>query len=209
MNEVKYIYFDVGGVVVLDYSKTDRWNKMLSDLWMNKNQKEIFEVFFREYETRICTWKVTTEDFIKDIQSKTDIKFPKGYSMLEDFVNRFESNTSLVSLLETLSRSFELWLLTNMYPWMLGLIKNHSLLPNVWWKNVVDSSVVWFAKPDRDIFLIAESECWYSSNEILFVENTIKHIDAAKSLGWQTCLYDPSDIKTSNNNLLGILNIHL
>jgi FMN phosphatase YigB (HAD superfamily) len=205
MNTTKYIFFDIGGVVVLDYSKTNKWNEMLSDLWMNDNQKRIFEETFREYENRICAWKVTTQEFIKHLQLHSDIKFANDYSMLDDFISRFESNTRLIPLLEKLSTLYEIWLLTNMYPWMLEWIKNKWLLPNLWWHSIIDSSHVWFSKPDRDIFLLAEKRCWYKAHEILFVENTTSHIEAANSLWWNTFLYDPSNVEVSNDSLERLL----
>ena len=36
---------------------------------------------------------------------------------------------------------------------------------------------------------------------ILLVENTTEHVDEAKKMGWQTFLYDPSDVAGSNRGL--------
>lgn len=40
--KIKFIYFDVGGVVILDYSKTNKWNEMLTDLGIPEELKPKF-----------------------------------------------------------------------------------------------------------------------------------------------------------------------
>jgi FMN phosphatase YigB (HAD superfamily) len=41
--------------------------------------------------------------------------------------------------------------------------------------------------------------------EILFVENTKTHIDTARDVGWQTFLYDPTQVEESNEALKKVL----
>ena len=53
--KIKFIYFDVGGVVILDYSKTNKWNEMLEDLGVSEETKPMFNQLFEEHEQRICS----------------------------------------------------------------------------------------------------------------------------------------------------------
>ena len=45
------------------------------------------------------------------------------------------------------------------------------------------------------------------ANEIFFVENSKMHMEAAKRFGWQTFLYDSTEMKTSNQKLLEIVKL--
>ena len=45
----------------------------------------------------------------------------------------------------------------------------------------------------------------WAVNEILFIDNSQKHLDSAKQLGWQTFLYDPSDTKKSSEELIKVI----
>lgn len=43
---VRFVYFDVGGVVYFDFSKTDNWDKLTKEIGINQNQKEEFLDFW-------------------------------------------------------------------------------------------------------------------------------------------------------------------
>ncbi len=45
---IKFVYFDLGGVAELDYSKTNKWEELMHDLGLNPGQYEDFEKFFND-----------------------------------------------------------------------------------------------------------------------------------------------------------------
>ena len=198
---IKFIYFDVGGVAILDFSKTNKWLEMTKALGVTDSIRNEFDDIFKRFEQEICISKNSLELFIDLVKSKWKLNIPENYSMLDDFVNRFEANKSLYPILTKLSKEYKLGLLTNMYPNMLERIKQRNIMPPIKWDVVIDSSVVDCMKPQDRIYELAESESGFKSNEILFVENSIANIEAAKERGWQTVLYDPSDISGSNKKL--------
>lgn len=129
--KIEFIYFDVGGVVILDFSKTNKKNEMLDALGIvSKSDRKIFNEMFVKFEPLVCVNKKTLEEFTMVMASELKLQLPKGYQMLEEFVNRFELNTSMHPILEKLSSRYKLGLLTNMYPDMLNRIKNRGLLPS-------------------------------------------------------------------------------
>jgi len=87
---------------------------------------------------------------------------------------------------------------------MFDKIIKRKLLPPVNWNVVIDSSVVGYQKPDRQIFEIAEQKANAKKSEILFVENSPEHISEASEFGWQTFLYDPVHAQDSSQKLLKI-----
>ncbi len=186
---MEFIYFEIGGVVVLDFSKTNKWKQMLEDLKIPDSRRTAFHELFLKHEPDICKGE-SIDVFIGEAKEELDIDFPENYSMLEDFVSRFEKNPKLSNFLLELEKLFPLGLLTNMYPGMFDNIKNRGLLPDVNFKQIIDSSIVKYKKPESEIFEIAEERAGISAENILFVENTLEHIDAATKRGWQTLLYD-------------------
>ncbi|NTU73791.1 HAD-IA family hydrolase [Candidatus Roizmanbacteria bacterium] len=201
---ISFIYFDLGGVVELDYSGTNKWEEMRRDLGVTKEQDASYESVWNRYQSKICL-DCDVDTLIPMLEKEVGVKFPEGYSVLEDFVNRFEKNPSMWPFLEEVKKKYRIGLLTNMYPRMFSLIKRRGLMPPVEWDVIIDSSVVGLQKPDPKIYELAEHLADVKGEQILFVENTKGHIEAVKQFGWSTFLYDPQKPEESMNKLTKIL----
>ena len=185
----KFVYFDVGGVLIKDFSKTNKWEEL-------KKAKNItdpnFDVWFDELESKLCLGKATLENV---------------RISLDDFVSRFEVNKTIWPIIKNIKKKYKIGLLTNMYPQMLKFIKERKLLPEVDWDVEIDSSVVSLQKPDPQIYKLAQERAGVDASEILFVENSLGNIEAAQIFGWQTFLYDSGDYEKSSHELLRFLDI--
>ncbi len=84
---------------------------------------------------------------------------------------------------------------------MFEAIKKKNILPDVDWDIIIDSSIEKVAKPDPNIYKLAQDRVHASGSEILFVENTLGNIKPAQSLGWQTFLYDSAHPTDSSQKL--------
>lgn len=201
---IEFIYFDVGGVVVLDYSKTNKWDEMMNGLGLEGESRKQFEELFDEEEPKFCRGG-DVDALIPILRSEYGLELDDNYSMLVDFVSRFERNRSLEPIIRDLLDTYPVGLLTNMYQGMLNKIREHNLLLDIEWKNIVDSSIVGYLKPESEIYELAAQQVNVDPQHILFVENSQMHVDGAKEMGWQTLLYDPSDVEQSNNQFLKYL----
>jgi FMN phosphatase YigB (HAD superfamily) len=197
---ISFIYFDVGGVVELDFSKTNKWAEMKRDMGITPNNIATFDALFNRYKREICISR-QVDSLIPIFEKECQIKLPKNYSWLDDFVSRFEKNPSIWPVIEKIHKNCKIGLLTDMYPGMLKAIIAKNLLPPVSWDVIIDSSVVGYKKPDLEIFEIAESEAGVKKDEILFVENQEENIEAATNFGWQTFLYDSANPVESSRRL--------
>lgn len=198
---MKFIYFDVGGVVIKDFSGTNKWIRLRRDMGIKPEQDIKFEEFFDKYEPEVCLGR-DIETLVPLIKKQFNVKFSPNYSFLEDFVKRFEKNDSIWPVLESATKNYKIGLLTNMYPNMLDLIKKRNLMPDISWNVVIDSSTEKLRKPQKEIFELAQQRAGVSPSEILFVENGKKHVDAAKKYGWNTFLYDSSNPEKSSAELM-------
>lgn len=215
---IKFVYFDVGGVAVKDFSKNNKWEKMLDDLGINQDKRQEFYKLYDEIENDVNVGL--------DLDSQLEkfktygLNKPVGYSMITDFVSRFDPNKSLWPVIEKVKERAGIGLLTNMYPKLLQQITEAKLLPPFEWEIIVDSSQVKAKKPDPKIYEIAlrRAQEFYprgvfgdrpvhpggeilTAKEILFVDNQEDNIEAAINFGWQTFYYDSADYEKSSQLL--------
>jgi len=116
-------------------------------------------------------------------KEKFDINLPAGYSMLTDFINRFEKNIYIQPFIDKVKQKCRMGLLTNMYPRMLLAMTEKGIMPEANWDVVIDSTVERLRKPDLKIFELAERRANTKKDEIFFVDNTVANINVAKDFG--------------------------
>lgn len=201
---IKFVYFDVGGVVIRDFSGTDKWEELKTGMGIKPEQAEAFNEIFDKYEPEVCVGR-DVETLVPMLKEKLGLKLPDNYSFLHDFVDRFEKNESIWPLIEKLKVKYKNGLLTNMYPNMLDAIYNAGLMPNATWDVVIDSSIEKVRKPQTEIFQLAQDRSGFKGEEILFIDNGAKHVDASKQFGWQGFVYDSINTEKSNRDLEAIL----
>lgn len=204
--KTKFVYFDVGGVLLIDYSGTNKWVEMKRDLGVTTDLDEKFDEVWKKYRSRICI-DCDVDSIVSDFEKEVGIIFPDNYSMLVDFVNRFEVNNSIWLVAQKVREKYKTGLLTNQYPRMFNLVQQKNLIPNIVWDVVVDSSVVGYQKPDQAIFELAEMKANHNLSEIFFIDNSPEHLEGAKKRGWDTLLYDPQNTTKSNEKIIEILDL--
>lgn len=203
---IKFVYFDVGGVAILDFSGTDKWDQLRQELGIVSKQRGKFDEFWDKYERDVCLGR-DAESLIPLLEKEFGINLHKNYSLLKDgFVNRFKVNKSIWPVIERIHKQCKIGLLTNQYTKMLDEIRRQELLPPASWDVVIDSSVDSVVKPDKQIFELGEERAGVKGKQILFVENGAKHVNAANDFGWLTFLYDPKNPDKSSQELLNYFN---
>jgi len=208
MSKIQHVYFDVGGVLLLDFSGTNKWVELRRSLGVTEEHDEKFESLWKKYQDNICI-DCDVDTLIPEFATELEISIPDGYSMLKDFVDRFDRNLSIWPVVQQIKTQCSIGLLTNMYPRMLGHIMKKQLLKDVEWDVVIDSSVVGFQKPDQQIFELAESLAGVKPEEIFFIDNTPQHIEAAANRGWATLLYHSQNPEESNQQIIEALDLSI
>ena len=54
-NNIKFIYFDVGGVVIKDFSGTNKWEELKVELGIPQDKSQEFEDIYDLYQDEINT----------------------------------------------------------------------------------------------------------------------------------------------------------
>lgn len=192
MAMVKFIYFDVGGVAINDLSGTDGWSRLKVELGVTPEIDAEFMKAWYPYEHEVLVGR-DIETLIPVFRRDFGLDIPEGYSLLNGFLSRFTANKPIWPVIERVKAANKVGLLTNMYPDMLKAIEQKAILPPVAWDVVVDSSVEGLKKPDAKLFELAEKLADAYGKEVLFIDNTIGHVNAAKAYGWQAHYYDAAN----------------
>jgi FMN phosphatase YigB (HAD superfamily) len=201
-----FIYFDVGGVLVKDFTDTNAWEKLRDYLKIRPENHGDFDTFYSEVEEKMCLG-VEADTFLSQFESRFKINIPKDFSFTNYCVNNFSKNPSIwpiVQWFEPLNRaepSVRIGLLTDMYPRMRELIIEKGLFTSNNWDVVIDSSVEKLKKPMREIYLLAQERAGAPPQDILFIDNKEKNLVVPKDLGWQTFWYDSKDYEASTAKL--------
>lgn len=208
MTKISFIYFDVGGVAIKDFSDTNKWNEMIDQaLGIPKEYHSQFDALYDQYEDDICLGKIAVDDLQPFLVERFHAQFPKDFSMLTYFVDHFEPNPNLWEMVKNLPSNIGLGLLTDQYLGMLDLIFAKKLIPNLPFATHIDSSKIGFRKPSPQIYEFAELQANVPPSEILFIDNREKNLIVPRQMGWQTYLYESKDYEKSNKQLSQLLTI--
>lgn len=196
---IKFIYFDVGGVLIKDLSSTNP-NSLKSDLRIPYDLWDEFDRFYEKMEPLVCIGK-EIDDFLPELINQFHIQFVSQYSLLQDIVDRFRKNNSIHKVISNIPAPISVGLLTNMYPRMLHKIFEKGIMPTYQWEIIIDSSQVKMKKPDFNIFQLAQSKAAVDSDQILYIDNSGANIKAGQKVGWKTFLYNTDDYENSSDEL--------
>ncbi|MEI6690292.1 MAG: hypothetical protein WCL07_00920 [bacterium] len=205
MNKISFVYFDVGGVLIKDFSATNKWQEMKQFLGVPPDKDQLCDQLYDKYEPAANEGKIDIDSLMPELEQKLDIKFPPNFSLRGYMTSKFSPNLSLWPILDSLQPKYKLGLLTNMYPNLLVGIEERGLLPSTVWDQIVDSSIAHAYKPELEIYNIAQASAGVPHNEILFIDNLSENLEPAKSLGWTTFLYDPRNYEESSQALATFL----
>ena len=208
MSKISFIYLDVGGVAIKDFSDTSKWDKLIGEaLGIPEELRSDFDQIFDRYEDDICQGKIEVDAIMPYLKERFGALIPDHFSMLDYMLDHFEKNNELWSIVKRVDPSIPVGLLTDQYLGMLNGIYARKLIPEHNLFTIVDSSIIGYRKPFIEIYNIAQERANVPANEILFIDNRQKNLNPAIKLGWQTHLYDSRDYVQANLDLAKFLGL--
>jgi len=180
--EIKNVVFDFGGVLV-------DWNPRYLYKTIFKDTSEM-EYFL----ANICTgeWN-TMQDAGRSLAEGTELlqkQFPEYHSLIGDFYGGWEQMlngeiSENVALLPRLKKKYKLLGLTNWsaetFPVALQLFPFFGQF-----EGIVVSGTEKMIKPDKAFFHVLLRRYRIKAEHSLFIDDTLKNIDAAKAMGFHT-----------------------
>lgn len=197
---IKNIIFDFGGVI-LDFSKKHT-------LGFNEGLGVVFDTPTERIKELISSYR---DDLLV---GKYDVKFILGFlkeklgveKSAEELHKEFEKihsieyeniNWELVSFIEELKQKYKLYILSDAFN--LGWDNPHYLEVVKLFDDVFNSYKTGFRKPDQGAYMNVLSKIEAKPEECIFIDDTLKNVEAAEKLGIRSYLY--TDFKNLEEDL--------
>lgn len=197
---IKFAFFDVGGVVINDFSGTNNWDELKREIGVKPEDNQRFDIVWEQLEEELNKGK-DIELLIPELNNEMGLNIPKDYDLLDSFVSRFTKNESIWPIISEAKKKYQIGLLTNMYPRMFDAIIEKDILPPVEFDVIIDSSKVGAKKPNKAIYDICEERTGHKAGEVFFTDNSSKNLIVPREIGWQVFLYHPENVVESNKQL--------
>ena len=200
MLKPKFIYFDVGGVLLhfiqIQQMLADAWGVSLASYL---TVRQPFEVALAEG---------TVDEFFVESEIKRQLKLdlPRGFWADFKWVEDFKPIPEMHQLVADLVPHYRLGLLTNVAKGVFAKgMSIPGMYPDVPWEISVRSFEVGLAKPKPEIYELAIEKTGLQPEEILFVDDMAINILAAAKTGLQVFQYDPDHVVKKTAELRKLL----
>ena len=186
---VKNILFDLGGILYhISYQKTiDAFTKLgiknASQIYNQQSQSQLFSLFE--------TGKIDESEFLNDLQKinpnipQKDLKIAWN-SMLIGMPKQY------INLLNELKNNYRLFLLSNANSTHIDYVKKDLKISlginsiESYFEKAYFSHEIGMRKPHPETFDWVLNDAKIKAKETLFIEDTLQHIEGAKSIGLKT-----------------------
>lgn len=201
MKKVKFIYFDIGGVLcdTDDYFKTatEKFNIPLEEflkLWI-------------ELKDDLTKGKLSADDLWKSAIKRFNSKNAETYNFLESWMGDYQPRPEVHKLAWHVANKYKVGLISNLYKGMMPRLIELGVVPNINYSAKVLSYEVGFQKPEPEIYELATRLAGVVPEEIFLVDDRQDFLEGAKNYGWQTIWFDEKNINKSINEIEKLLDI--
>lgn len=173
---IKAIIFDYFGVIYSD----DYWRFVRED----KNMSGSFHELSNKVNLGTISWK----EFVETVASKTG----KQAEEVHELYKSERIDPRMVSYVAGLHKSYKTALLTNAHYQFLEPVIKEARLDHVF-DVVVLSSRVGIIKPNPRIFDYTLDKLGVASDEVVFIDDIMRNVEAAREQGIKSLLYTDFD----------------
>jgi len=179
---VRFVFFDVNGCLLRFYHRA--FAQIAKDYGVSP---DLVEMAFLHYDSDACKGVLNMDDFNRVIAKRlgiSSIDWPQYY------LSAVEAMPGMDVVVEWASENYGVGLLTNIMPGLLDTLLKNSIVPNINYDVIVDSSKTGLIKPDPEIFKVAAEKASMEPDKLLLVDDTRENIAMAESLGWHVLWFD-------------------
>ncbi|MBI5127681.1 HAD-IA family hydrolase [Candidatus Roizmanbacteria bacterium] len=199
MNKIKFIYFDIGGVM-------NDW----SDYFKSAAKKhgitvEDINSVWGEMDDDITRGKKGPKDYWQRVVKKFNLIDADDFDFLESWISDYRPRLEIHELARKVSKKYEIGLISNLYNGMFPRLLELGIVADLDYSVVILSNEIGLNKKDKEIFKIATKKAGVKPSEILLIDDRKDFLENAKSLGWHTFWLDGKDVKGSVKKLEKLL----
>jgi len=190
---VSFVYFDVNGCLVHFYQRA--FAKLAE---ATGAPADIVESAFWHYNDDVCRGVITISDFNAKLAERLSVKEVKWQDY---YLETVEPILEMQELVKWAADNYQVGLLTNIMPGLLGAMRRQGLVSNLPYDAVIDSSEVAVIKPEVKIYEIAQRQAGVPPEEILLIDDSRANLMAAEKLGWHVLWFDDAHPEEATNRV--------
>jgi putative hydrolase of the HAD superfamily len=181
MNKIKWIIFDLGGIIV---PETGQFRNHKIATLLNVPDEQLNEIADK-FQRQITTGSMTLLELYTIIVDKLSARISPDY-LLQEHINEYVRlgiihNADVVHFIETLKKEYKVACLTNVEIEIADVCRETGLYD--YFDKVFISTELKMQKPDLEIYskVLAELNCL--PIETIFIDDKIENVAAANKLG--------------------------
>jgi len=194
---VRFVYFDVNGVLVRFF------HRAFTDITQDTGARaDLAENLFWRNNDAVCRGSMSLEQLNQAFNEELKTQ---NFDWKSYYMNSVEPMPEVKEFVEWCCQYYDVGLMSNTAPGFLDEMRAKTLIPDVNYATVVDSSKVGSIKPEEKIYQIAQEMANVQPNEILLIDNERPNLTAADKVGWQVLSFDDFQPSESINHAKKIL----
>lgn len=182
---IKFIYFDVGSVMVDNDAAMDSVAKT-----HKISRDAIVDLVLANWKAA-CRGELGNQAYLDLFTKKFGITHPS--SNFVDFWSDHQGHYQQThDFIYELTNEYRLGILSNAEMGMLQRLLDKKKIPNIHWEVIIESAKHGTVKPETKIYEIAESFVPdLTPHELFFIDDHIEMVEAATKRGWHGEVFDP------------------
>ena len=188
-DKVKFVYFDIGGVLV-------HWLPSLHTFAerIHRPYDAVLKLF-HEYNGAVCRGNMTAEEFklLCLLKLGVDVKDGGHDRAMQSWITDMRPVLPTHELIKEVSNHHQVGLLTNLGKGYFEEFIDRELVPEIKYKTVVKSCDLGLVKPEHEMYAVATEAAGVDPGEILFVDDSKVNVKAATDFGWHAEWFDEYD----------------
>lgn len=181
-NGIEFVYFDINGCMVRFFQRA--FGDLAS---VSGCRPEVIEETFWHYNDAVCRGEMAMSEFNAIMGERVGIK---NLDFMEYYLRNVEPIPELHKCATWASEFYKIGLLSNIMPGHIEAMMQSSLLPDLPYATIIDSSRVGAIKPEPRIYEIAAERSGVGNEDILLVDDSRANLMSAEKLGWHVLWFD-------------------
>lgn len=181
-NGVRFVYFDINGCLVRFFHRA--FVKLADD---TDAPSDMVESTYWHYNDAVCRGDIGLDEFNTLLARKLGVD---SIDWAQYYLDAVDPITEMAELLTWAAERYNVGLLSNIMPGLIDTMRAKSIIPNIAYDQIIDSSAVHAIKPEDAIYDIAQQRCGMQAHEILLVDDSRQNLMAAERMGWHVLWFD-------------------
>lgn len=178
---VRFVYFDLNDTLV---RATERVFTTLAE--QTGLPSDVIETLFWHYNDALCHGRMS----IDQLNDKLSERLGAKVDWREAYLASAEAIKPMQELLSWASQYYPVGICSNTLPGLLDGLRAKSLLPNIEYQAIIDSSEVGAVKPEPALYKAAQLRAGVAADEILLIDDTRASLQGAERQGWHVAIFD-------------------